>query len=65
MLYCNHICLNLHDKQCPETALSFHAVTSTVFMLLCQCITSLAIHLLNLLSTLAVTVTIGCTHPKL
>lgn len=65
MLYCNHICLNLHDEQCPKTALSFQAVTSIVFLLLCQYITSLAVHLLNLLSTSAVTVIIGFIHPKL
>lgn len=64
MLYCNHICLNLHDKQCPNTALSFQAVMNIVFLLLCQYITSLATHLLNLLSTLAVPVIIGFIHPK-
>lgn len=64
MLYCNHICLNLHDEQCPKTALSFQAVMNIVLSLLCQYITSLAIHLLNFLSTLAVTVIIGFMHPK-
>lgn len=64
MLYCNHICLNLRDEQCPKTALSFQAVMNIVFSLFCQCITSLAIHLLNFLSILAVTVIIGFIHPK-
>lgn len=64
MLYCNHICLNLRDEQCPKAALSFQAVMNIVLSSLCQYITSLAIHLLNFLSTVAVTVIIGFIHAK-
>lgn len=64
MLYCNHICLHLHDEQCPKTALSLQAGMNIVFLLLCQYITSLATHLLDLVRPLAVPVITGFKHPK-